>query len=124
MRRGSSRKKKKDKCSATDAEKIPTVSFTQSDHDTAGYKRYPTPSDANSLQREIEKTVKKVSTLQLKEKAIMLGGEEEEELLDYSPKEGDATTSLDSARLTYRIWGDGQLCENKKTNEKLKICIL
>lgn len=121
MRRGSSRKeKKKDKESCEKKEKTPTVSFTQSD----GYHRYPDYQEASSINKVVER--KKVTTLQLKEKSLLSsvveGGEGEEELLDYSPKEGEGL--LDSARLTYRIWGDGQMCENKRPYDEVKFCFL
>lgn len=122
MRRGSSRKKKKEKKekSCDSKEKTPTVSFTQSD----GYIRYPDYQEAVSSSSVVKTTQwKNVTNLQLKEKADLLLGEgEEEELLDYSPKEG--TVPLNSARLTYRIWGNGQLCENRKPYDEVKFCFL
>ena len=41
--------------------------------------------------------------------------------MDYSPKEGD---TIDTARLTYRIWGDGKLCENTRPYKEVKFCFI
>lgn len=114
MRRGSSRKKKEKECSS---EKTPTVSFTQPD----GYIRYPDYSEASSVSA-LKPQSKRMNALKLQEKPVMLGGEDDGEVLDYSQKEGEG--QLDSARLTYRIWGDGQLCENKRPYEEVKFCFL